>query len=125
MSQIKLIQGTNANTADSAWKSLCKIGAAAALMQLACTLILIIVSFTLGLKPSTAEEYFTIFQNDRLVGLLRDDFSSLIIIALYLGTFPGLYAALRRVNGVYAAFATALVFVGVTSSFGMVPCAVI
>lgn len=117
MSKLILNQINGVETANSSWKSLCKIGAAAALMQLACTLTIMIITFTLGQKPGTAEEYFTVFQNDRLTGLLRDDFSSLNIIALYLGTFPGLYAALRRVNGVYAAFATALVFVGVTSCF--------
>jgi hypothetical protein len=117
MSQIERNQAADAEIADSNWKSFYKVSGVAALMQFVCTLAIIIVSFTLGPKPSTAEEYFTILQNDRLAGLLRDDFSSLIIIALYLVTFFGLYAALRRVNGAYVAFATALVFVGVTSCF--------
>jgi hypothetical protein len=117
MSPLKLNQVTDAETVDSRWKGLYKVGGVAALMQFVFTLMIIIVASTLGPKPSTAEEYFTILQNDRLVGLLRDDFSSLIIIALYLVTFPCLYVALRRVNDTYAAFATALVFVGVTSCF--------
>jgi hypothetical protein len=117
MSQLKAEQVTDAETADSGWKGLYTAGGAAALMQLVCTLAIIIIAFTLGPKPGTADEYFTILQNDRFAGLLRDDFSSLIIIALNLATFPALYAALRRVNGAYAALATALVFVGVTSSF--------
>ncbi|MBA7580982.1 hypothetical protein ES708_22881 [subsurface metagenome] len=74
-------------------------------MQFVCTIIIIIVTSTLGLKPTSAHEYFTLLQSDRIVGLLRDDFSSLIIISLYLVTFFALYGALRRVNGVYAALA--------------------
>ena len=72
-------------------------------MQFVCTLMIIIVASTLGLKPTSAHEYFTLLQSDRIVGLLRDDFLSLIIVSLYLVTFFALYGALRRVNSVYAA----------------------
>lgn len=102
---------------DSRLNTLFKAAGVAALLQLVCTLVITAVIPTLGLWPNTAEEYFTILQHDRLVVILRGDFSSLIIIALYLVTFPGLYAALRRVNRIYAAFATVLTFVAVTTSF--------
>ena len=87
MSRIEPNQVVDADTGDSDWKVLCRIGGVAALMQFVGTLTIIIVVSTLGSEPSTANEYFTLFQNDRLVGLLRSDFSSLFIIALYLFTF--------------------------------------
>jgi hypothetical protein len=111
------INGSSAETADANWKSLYRIGGVAALMQLVCTLIIIIVSSTLGLKPTSAHEYFTLLQSDRIVGLLRDDFTSLIIISLYLVTFIALYGALKRVNGAYAALATVLTFAAVICCF--------
>ena len=117
MSQINRNQVAGVETTDCNEQSLYKAGGAAALMQFVVTLAIIIISFTLGSKPGTAEEYFTILQNDRLAGILRDDFSSLIIIALNLGLFPGLYIALQGVNRTHAAFATTLVFVGITSCF--------
>jgi uncharacterized membrane protein YciS (DUF1049 family) len=117
MSLLNQIHLANAGSADFNEKSFYKIGGVAALMQFIVTLAIILVSFTLGAKPDSAQEYFTILQNDRLAGLLRDDFSSLIVIALYLGLFPALYLALRRLNQAYVAFVTALIFIGVTNGF--------
>ncbi len=108
---------TDEGTVHSQWKGLYRIGGVAALLQLATVLTIIIVTTTLGLKPGSAEEYFIILQHDRLAGILRDDFSSLIIVALYLGMFPGLYVALRRVNASYSALAALLTFVAVTTCF--------
>lgn len=116
MSQIQRNQAADTESTDSSWKSFYKLGGAVALIQLASTIVIIIVSFTLGLKPASAEEYFTLYQNDRLVGLLRDDFSSLIIIVLFAVTFLGLYTALKEVNHAYVVFATALIFIAVTIS---------
>jgi hypothetical protein len=107
-------QTTGAEATDSAWKGLCRVGGVAALIQVACGLITMIVVVTLGGEPGIADEYFTLLQNDRLVGLLRMDFPSLISVTLYYLLFFGLYAALRRVNGAHAALAAALGFVGAT-----------
>jgi hypothetical protein len=99
--------------------SLYRIGSLAALLQLAAVITLIIVTSTLGLKPETAEEYFRIYQENKLVGFLRDDFLSLLLIALYLGTFPALYAALRRVSPIYSALASLFTFIGVAVAFSI------
>ena len=111
------INGSSAETVDANWKGLYRIGEVTALMQLVGILIIIIVSSTLGLKPTSAHEYFTLLQSDRIVELLRDDFLSLIIISLYLVTFFALYGALRRFNGVYSTFATVLTFAAVICCF--------
>jgi hypothetical protein len=69
---------------------------------------------TLGGEPSTADEHFTVLRNDRVVGLLRLDFASVISMAAYYLVFCGIYAVLRRAHAAYVAVATALVFVGIT-----------
>ena len=99
---------------DSQLRSLCRMGGIAALLQLICVLTSLVVSITVGAEPTTVEEYFTLLQQDRLVGLLRMDFSTLILICLYPLTSFGMYAALRQTNKAYAALAVALIFVGMT-----------
>jgi len=53
-------------------------------------------------------------QNSRVVGLLRLDLLTVIVMPLYYLLFTGIYVALRRTNGAYTALATALAFIGVT-----------
>ncbi len=118
MSQPELTQINDSATPDSAWKGLCLVGGVAVLIQVACVLITLAVVFTLGGEPRTPAEYFTLLQSNRLVGLLRLDFPTIISMALYYLTFFGLYAALRRADGAYAALATALAFVGLTLWLG-------
>lgn len=117
MSQIELDQVADAETIGPDWKGLCKIGGVAALLQLASILVMIVVSATLGLKPATVQEYFAVLQANKLAGILRDDFTSLFLIAMYLGTFPALYFSLRRVNATYTTLATLFTFVAVTTCF--------
>ena len=104
-------------TSDANWKSLYTIGAAAVLLQLATTLALIVITAALGTKPLTAQEYFAVYQESKLAGVLRDDFTSLFIIALYLGTIPALYFALRKVNAAYTTLAALFALVGVAVCF--------
>jgi hypothetical protein len=99
--------------------SLYRIGSLAALLQLTAVVVLFIVTAALGLKPETAEEYFRVYQENRLVGFLRDDFLSLLLITLYLGTFPAMYAALKRVNSIHAALASLFTFIGVAVAFAI------
>lgn len=98
-------------------KSLYRIGSIAAFLQLAAILTLTIVIATLGPKPTTAEEYFAIQQSSRMAAVLRGDFLLVILIALYLGTFPALYAALRHLNPIYTALATLFTILAVTLTF--------
>lgn len=113
MSQLALHQVAGIETADSGWKRVCWIGGVTALLQLACLLVSAIVGITLGAEPTTAEEYFTVLQNDGVAGLLRLDFATLILIFLFAGTSFGVYAALRKKYQAFAALATTLVFAGV------------
>jgi hypothetical protein len=113
----QLITEPTTEIIDVNYRSLYKIGGVAVLLQLACLVFYGIVSFTLGPKPGTVEEYFTGYQANQLAGLLRSDLLMLILIALYLGTFPALYVALRPISPVYTAMATLFTLMAVTVCF--------
>jgi hypothetical protein len=102
------------NAADSNWRLLYTIGSVAALIMLVCATITMIVVLTLGGEPGTADEYFTLLQDNRLVGILRMDLASLISVSLYYLLFISLYAALRQTDSALALLAAALAFAGVT-----------
>jgi hypothetical protein len=95
------------------WRPLCKISGIAALLQLACCLITMIVVFSLGGEPATAEEYFRLLSSNRPVGLLRMDFPSIFTVSLYTLTLFGLYSALRDTRNGMMALVTALGFAGI------------
>lgn len=107
----------NASLPDSRWKDLYRIGGIAALLQLAAILAYTIALAVLGPKPTSAEEYFAIQQTSRLASVLRGDFLLLILVGGYLGTFPALYMALRRVSPVATMFATLFTLISVTICF--------
>jgi hypothetical protein len=104
-------------TAEPNWRSLDTIGGAAALLQLASILAYTIVMMVLGPKPTSAAEYFALQQTDRLASVLRGDFLFLFLLGAYLGTFPALYFALRRISPVATLFATIFTLMAVTICF--------
>ena len=81
-------------------KSVYKVGAIAVLIQLATILLILVASFALGLgpRPTTVPEFYAMYTESKFTGILRDDFSSLILIAMYLGSAPALFFALRKQN---------------------------
>ena len=87
-------------------KSLYRIGGVAALLQLVAILAYSVIIAVLGLKPAGAEAYFAVYLESPTAAVLRGDLLLLILIGLYLGTFPALYVALRRKSPVYTALAT-------------------
>jgi hypothetical protein len=90
------------------------MGGLGALLSLLASLATMVVFFSVGGPPETAEETFALLQDARLVALLRLEILSLLNVGAYYLTFVGLYAALRRVDPAWAAFATVLVIAGVT-----------
>jgi hypothetical protein len=104
-------------TEDSLWKKLYPIGGIAALIQLTAILTYTIAMALLGTKPSHAQEYFGVYQYNPVFFMLHGDFLLLFLIGGYLGTFPALYFALRKVDPVGAMFATLFTFVAVTVCF--------
>jgi hypothetical protein len=98
-------------------KSLYVIGGLAAILQLITILGYSVALAILGPKPSTAMEYFAIYQQSPFEMVLRGDFLLLILIGLYLGTFPALYAALRKLHPVYVGLATLFTIIAVAGTF--------
>ena len=112
MSQLKLNHVTDAETADSHWKGLYKVGGAAALI-VAVLLPIEIIVMTAYPLPSTVIGYFTLFQSNRLIGLIDLYLLEIPAYALFVPMFLALYAALRRANESYMALATTLAIIGI------------
>jgi hypothetical protein len=116
MSQLKQNQATNAETADSGWNSLYKVGGAAALIVAAFIPIQIII-FVIWPPPSTVIGWFTLFQNNRLIGLLDMDLLLIIDQVLIGLVLLALYIALRRTSQSFMAIALTLALVGIATYF--------
>lgn len=103
---------SNTTSAESTWKTLYRVGAVAALVMLA---LIPIQSFFFIIypPPNTVVGYFTLFQNNWLLGLLSLDLllslNTILLILVYLA----LYAALRRTHPSFMAIALTLGLVGI------------
>jgi len=98
---------SDAEDADSRWSWLYKIGGAAALFSLAFIPIQFVV-FIVWPPPDSAIGWFTLFQNNKLGGLLAFELLFPVNAALGITTTLALYVALRRVNESLMAIALAL-----------------
>jgi hypothetical protein len=98
-------------------RGLYRIGGVAAALQLVTVLGYAVVAAVLGPKPVSAAAYFAVYLESPAAAVLRGDFLLLILIGLYLGTFPALYAALRRESPVYTALATLFTIMAVAGIF--------
>lgn len=81
---------------------------------LAYALATLIVLIVIGGQPETAQAGFTLLAESRLVGLLRLDVLTILVMPLYYLVFLGLYTALRGTDDALARLAAALAFTGVT-----------
>src|SRR4030042_3344496 len=116
MSQLIQNSSTDTEIADSNWKSLYKVGGVAALAVLLFIPIQMIVFFAWP-PPSTVLGWFTLFQDNALVGLLDLDLLLIVDYALMGLTFLALWAALRRASQSVMAIALTTELVGVTTYF--------
>ncbi len=99
---------------DDKWNSIYRLGGWAAVILLVYSVVTMILLVVIGGQPETAREGFTMLQNNRLVGLLRLDVLTILIIPLYYPLFLGLYIALKKSNIAHATLAIWLVFAGLT-----------
>ena len=99
------------------WKSLYRVGGAVALLavglEIANALIAVISSSTSGPAPSTVIGWFTLLQNNRLLGLLDLGLLDIAAVALLVPMFLAVSLALRRTSASFMAIATTLAFVGI------------
>jgi hypothetical protein len=104
-------EGPRVNHADAAWRSLYRIGAAGALLAVACIVAAVVV-FIAWPIPSATEAWFARYHQNALIGLLDLD---LLLVVSYVALIPvylALYVALRRVSESFMALALALSLVG-------------
>lgn len=112
MTQLTIDRGSVREAVPSQWAQLCRIAGWAALAQLLCLLVSTAIGLTVGPEPATAQEYFTMLQANRMVGILRLDLSTMIMVCLFSVTSFGVFAALRHTKVAFAALGTALIYVG-------------
>ena len=111
-----------AETADPAWRSLYRLGGTAALIIVALVIVQIIFFVVwpppgFGSDVSTVMGYFTLLQNNRLLGLLHLDLLLMVDYVLLVLMFIALYIVLRRVSQSFMTIAIVLVFVGIAAYF--------
>ncbi len=113
-------QGSDAKTSGAEWLSLYRVGGAAALMAGALFRRNIgaeIALFGARAQPETVSDWFTLLQNDRLLGLSYLNVFDLVNYTLVGLMFLALCAALKRTHKSAMVIATALAFVGITVYF--------
>lgn len=111
MSSLTSTQIAEARTSNSNWESLYKVGGAAALFSVVLIPIQLII-FTSVPEPDTAIGWFTLFQSNKLLGLLSFEALFVVNAALGITTTLALYIALRRVNESLMAIALAFGVIG-------------
>jgi hypothetical protein len=107
---------TISEIADQQWKSLCRISATVALIMVAIVPLQTYIFITWP-PPSTALGYFTLFQNNWLLGLLDLDLLLVVNNVLLILIYLALYIALRRTNQALMTIGLILSFVGVAAYF--------
>ena len=80
-----------------AWKTLHRVGGVSALVVLVLIPIQMVVFF-LWPPPNSVIDWFTLFQDNALVGLLDMDLLLIVDYLLLIGVFSALWASLRRAN---------------------------
>ena len=112
----KPMDESRAETTESAWKPLYRIGGVAALFMVVFIPIQSIV-FVVWPPPSTVIGWFTLFQNNRLLGLLDMDLLLIVEQVLMGLVLLALYAALRRASPSFMAIALTSGLVGIAAYF--------
>jgi hypothetical protein len=101
-----------AETADSAYKGLYKLGGAAA-WSAAVLILSEVIGLALYPQPGTISDWFLLFQSNRFIGLL--DFWGLEVplYAMFAIVFLALYGALRKANQGRMALALTFALLGI------------
>jgi hypothetical protein len=107
-----MMQATNTETADSAYKGLYKLGGVTALI-----VVVLILGEVIGHvfypQPNTINDWFTLFQSNRIIGFL--DFWGLEVpmYAMYVMVFLALYVVLRKAEPGLMAIAMTFALLGI------------
>lgn len=100
-------------TGEPTWKDLYRAGGAAPLIAIVLSLTQIIIIAFGEPYPITPEDWFSLFQRSRLLGLIYMNALDIASIAIIGVMFLALYVALRRYHESYMAVAAFFAFLGV------------
>ena len=102
-------------TVDARWKSLYRIGAIAALVAALGFRRNMGAEMTMffGVAPKTAAAWFTLLQNNSLLGIISLNFFDIIDYALVGIMFVALYVAFKKTNRIFAAAAASMCLAGI------------
>ena len=92
---------------------LIRISKIAVICQLMVIPISIVIVVLLGKPPTSAIEAFSAMKENQILGLLQDDSYNILMVALYLLSFSGLFFVLRKHNFTLTFLATLFTFVAV------------
>ena len=107
-----MFQATNVDVIDPSYKSLFKLGGAAALIAAVLTLSEVVV-FILFPQPGTIRDWFTLFQRNRVIGLLDFWWLEVPMYLMFALAFLALYIVLQKNNQSYMTVATTFAFLGI------------
>ena len=116
MSQLEQNPLIGVETANSRWNWLYKVAGVAALISLVIIPIQVII-FIVSPPPSTAIGWFSLFQNNKLQGLLTFELLIVVSNALAIPMYLAFYVALRRGSESFMAIATVIGLVGIVAFF--------
>lgn len=110
---VKMNDSLESTSAD--WKSLYKLGGAAALLIVLTSLIEIIITFLPGgyTTTETVIDWFTLLQGNWFMGLRNLGLLNIVMTALGIPMYFALYTIHRKFNPTYAAIAMITSFIGV------------
>jgi hypothetical protein len=100
------------DTADSAYKSLYRVGGVAALVAVV-FILGVAIGFAVYPQPSTVSDWFELFQSNKVIGLLDFWGLEVLMYAMFALVFLALYFALREANQGLMAIAIAFSLLGV------------
>jgi hypothetical protein len=106
---------SNNVTSESTWKSLYKVGGAAALISALMYVITLVVYVPANLAappPAKVVEWFSVFEDSPVTGLFYLGLGDVVIMLLWGPMALALYAILKETNRTWSLIATAFVFVG-------------
>ena len=120
MSQSRLSHVADANTVDSRWRGMYRIGGATAVIM-AVYIPITILLFIASPPPDTAVDFFALFQRNTLLGLVGMDLLYLLCNVLAIPMCLAFYITLRRASESVMLIATALGLIAAVALFAARP----
>lgn len=113
MSKSSINQVNLAENINSHWKGLYRVGGIGALITAALLLIEIII-FAIWPQQTDALAFFTLFQSNKLIGLLDFYLLEMLAYILFVPIFLALYFAIRRSSESYMMIALIFAIIGIS-----------